>query len=351
MTQPSYPAYALPLRCPGCGSELSPALLSCPRCQRLVHSGRLNQLAAEARAAAEAGDASLAMARWREALELLPRDSRQYAAVSARLGELSRQVDSSWRPASDPPATSDAAARQQSAATVGKLAGIGGVLLFLLTKGKLLLLGLTNVKTLFSMLPFLAVYWAAFGWKFALGLLLSIYVHEMGHVAMLLRFGMKASAPMFIPGIGAVIMLKQHPADPREDARIGLAGPTWGLAAAVVALGVSLLTRWPSWGAIGHVGAWINLFNLAPVWQLDGSRGFRALSRPQRWLVVGAVAAMFALTHEFMLVWVGAWALLRTLVDKRVEREEGDWPALRQFLFLVVALSVMTKVRIAGVGG
>src|SRR3989454_12639768 len=75
------------------------------------------------------------------------------------------------------------------------------------------------------------VYWAAWGWKFALGVVLSIYVHEMGHVQALQRYGIKATAPMFIPGVGAVVRLKQYPASPREDARVGLAGPLGGLGA------------------------------------------------------------------------------------------------------------------------
>ena len=59
----------------------------------------------------------------------------------------------------------------------------------------------------------------------ALGLVLSIYVHEMGHVIALRRYGFKADAPMFIPGLGAIIRLRQHVVDPRADAQIGLAGP------------------------------------------------------------------------------------------------------------------------------
>src|SRR3954469_23336193 len=93
MTRPRSPTELPPLLCPGCGTELSPALLACPRCHRLVHSDRLNQLAAEARAADAAGDASAALSRWREALELLPRESKQYATVFSRVGQLSQQVD------------------------------------------------------------------------------------------------------------------------------------------------------------------------------------------------------------------------------------------------------------------
>src|SRR5437870_5020636 len=82
------------------------------------------------------------------------------------------------------------------------------------------------------------LYWTIWGWKFAFGLVLSIYIHEMGHVQALQRYGIKATAPMFIPGFGAVIRLKQHPADAREDARVGLAGPLRGLRAALAAYAV-----------------------------------------------------------------------------------------------------------------
>src|SRR5262249_16684796 len=172
------------------------------------------------------------------------------------------------------------------------------VLVFLLTKAKLLVFGLTKVTTLFSMLLSLGVYWTQWGWQFALGLVISIYIHEMGHVAALQRFGIPATAPMFIPGLGAFVRLRQYPATPQEDARVGLAGPLWGLGAALAAYVVFLATGWSSWAAIARVGAWINLFNLLPVWQLDGSRGFRALSRGQRWLAVLALALLWYVTCE-----------------------------------------------------
>lgn len=54
---------------------------------------------------------------------------------------------------------------------------------------------------------------------------------------------------------------------------MGLAGPLWGLAAAIAAALAYLATDAPIWAAIARFGAWINLFNLLPVWQLDGSRG------------------------------------------------------------------------------
>jgi Zn-dependent protease len=81
------------------------------------------------------------------------------------------------------------------------------VLSFILTKGKLLLLGLTKGPTFLSMLLSVGVYWTAWGWRFAVGVVESIYVHAMGHVAMLRRFGIPATAPMFIPGFGGMWFL------------------------------------------------------------------------------------------------------------------------------------------------
>src|SRR6185503_15304593 len=106
--------------------------------------------------------------------------------------------------------------------TLGVAAAIG---LLLAGKLKFLLLGLSKLSTVASMFGFILVYWSIHGWPLAVGLAGSIYVHEMGHVAMLRRLGIAASAPLFIPGVGALVMLKERITDPLVDARIGLAGP------------------------------------------------------------------------------------------------------------------------------
>src|ERR1700681_1730159 len=116
------------------------------------------------------------------------------------------------------------------------------ILLLALTKGKLLLLGLTKISTLLSMLAMFGVYWVAYGWPFAAGIVLSIYVHEMGHVIALRRYNIAATAPMFIPFFGAFVRMKQYPANVVEDSRVGLAGPIYGLGAAVAAWLLGLLT-------------------------------------------------------------------------------------------------------------
>src|SRR6266550_1690101 len=166
------------------------------------------------------------------------------------------------------------------------------------SKGKLVLLGLTKLNTLLSMLVSIGFYWALYGWKFGLGFVLSIYVHEMGHVIALARYGIPASAPMFIPGFGAFVRLKAYPTSPGEDARVGLAGPLYGLGAALACMGIGVVTGSGLFSALAKVGAWINVFNLIPVWQLDGSRGFRALTRQHRIYIAAFSGLLWFWTSE-----------------------------------------------------
>lgn len=313
-------------RCPDCGADIPPGFLNCPGCRRLVHAAELKALAAEAEAAEKAGDLARALAAWRNALDRLPGDSRQFQAVLERVNALSRRVDA-------PPAPAAPGGRGSA---WGKGA-LGAGIVALVT-------GLTKAGTFLSMLLAFGVYWTAWGWKFALGLVLSTYVHEIGHVVMLRRYGIRASMPMFIPGLGAYVRLNQYPANPREDARVGLAGPFWGLGAAAAAWGIHLATREAFWGALAHIGAWINLFNLLPAWQLDGGRGFRSLSRGQRLLAALAIGAMWAASSEGLLLLLLAFAVLQAL-DPQAPRE-GDSPGLLQYLFLIAALSGLCMIRV-----
>lgn len=340
MTAPDPSGLAAPV-CPQCGTEVAPVLLACPSCHRLVHAEELKRLAADAERAEQAGDPSAALGHWRRALELLPDDTTEHQTATARVAALSREVER--------------APAQHGNTKWGKAtAGLGtlGVLLmkfkfllvFIVTKAKLLLFGLTKASTFFSMLLSAGVYWTVWGWKFALGVVLSIYVHEMGHVQALQRFGIKATAPMFIPGFGALIRLKQYPADRREDARVGLAGPIWGVGAAAAAYALYLATGAGIWGAVAHFGAWVNLFNLLPVWQLDGARGFRSLTRAQRWIVVAVIGAMWLVTAEGLLALLFVAAALAAWFGEAAP--QADRTGLLQFAWLVAILSLMTEISI-----
>lgn len=331
--------------CPSCSLEIAPRLQACPSCGWLVFGDRLKELARLAETAEKSGELLAAVQHWREALELLPAGSRQLEIVTAKVEALSRQLEKTAAPT---------AQKAPNWATRGGVIGTIGLLLFkfkgllvlALTKGKLLLLGLTKSSTLFSMLASAGVYWTLWGWQFAFGLVVAIYVHEMGHVVALQRLGIRASAPMFIPGLGAFVRLKQYPASAREDARVGLAGPLWGLGASLAFYLAFLATGWGSLGGIARFSAWINLFNLLPVWQLDGGRGMRALSRVQRFGVAATMAAMWAYTREGLLVLLTLFAGIRLFTGELPA--EPDRKAFGQFVFLVIALALLAAIEVPG---
>jgi Zn-dependent protease len=309
-----------------------------------VHGARLSELAREAQQEIDRGALTEAVTRWRTALDLLPMESAQHAQVQQRIAELSARIEREG----------GSGLRQHAKGLGGGAVGFGALLwkfkalaLLALGKAKLLLFGLTKMSTLLSMAASLGVYWAVWGWKFAAGLVASIYVHEIGHVAALRRYGIPASAPMFVPGLGAFIRSSHYPATPREDARVGLAGPLWGLFAAGSCYAAHLATGWESLAAIARVGAWINLFNLLPVATLDGGRGFNSLARIQRGLAAALLAALWAATHEGLLLLLAVAAVARAIGGKPASAP--DWGAFALYAALVSVLAVATLIPVAGV--
>jgi len=297
-------------------------------------------LAAAAEEHQRQGRFTEALVAWRTALDLLPPQSRQYAVVAEHIAELGRHGPTKQE-AARPPWT--------------KRAGILGVIalflwkfkiaiIFLLTKGKLLLLGLTKASTLFSLLLSLGVYWQVFGWKWALGVVASIYVHEMGHVAMLRRYGIPATAPMFLPGIGAVIRSRFYPKDVVAEARVGLAGPVWGLGAALTCFLIYRATDLAAWGALAEIGAWINLFNLTPIWQLDGAHGFKALTKQQRLIAAAAIGVAWVLSSKGLLLLLLVAALWAAL--GREAPEEPDRRTLLEYVVLIGALTALATLAV-----
>ena len=181
----------------------------------------------------------------------------------------------------------------------GGLAAVALLIANFAGKLKAVLLLLPKLKiftTSASMLVSIGAYALIWGWKFAVGFVLLLLVHEMGHVFQLRREGIDASAPMFIPFLGAVVAMKEMPHDAAAEARVGLAGPILGSLACLVPLGVYWATGDELFQALAFVGFFLNLFNLLPVLPLDGGRAMAALS-PALWLVgfglLVAVAILF----------------------------------------------------------
>ena len=318
------------MACSGCGNAVPLRLTVCPSCHALIHRAQLQSLAAEAEAAERVGAWAQAVRLWRDALPLLPRGSKQHDAIVARITAATGQLNET-----------PAKPRSGWGKLLAPFAAVGAML----WKVKFLLAGLTKLGTVLSMLGFVLVYWGAYGWPFAVAIVVTIYIHEMGHVAALQRFGIAATAPMFVPGFGAYVRLQEHPATAGEDARVGLAGPIWGVAAAVVSLAGAFLLHSRFLFAVAHVTAVINLFNLTPIWQLDGGRGFNAMSRVQRVLLIAMAGSAWAFTRDYTFAFVVVGGIYRLF--QRDVPNEPDWGAFTQFvgLLAVIAAVVYAAVR------
>lgn len=193
---------------------------------------------------------------------------------------------------------------------------IGAALIFLAGKFKLLglLAGVLKLKTLATMLLSVGVYAIEWGFPFALGFVLLILVHELGHALAMKKEGIPAGAPVFIPFVGAFIAMRGQPRDAYVEARVAMAGPVLGSLGAWAVLGAGLALPQPLLVALGHTAVLINLINLIPVPPLDGGRIAGAFTRPY-WVVgyaVGVVALLVTQSPLLLIVLVvGLWTLVQ----------------------------------------
>jgi Zn-dependent protease len=178
------------------------------------------------------------------------------------------------------------------------IAALGALIAKFAAQLKFLLLLLPKAKlftTAGSMLVSVGAYALLWGWQFGLGFVLLLLVHETGHAIQLRREGMKATAPVFIPFLGAYIGMKEMPKNAAVEARVGLAGPVLGSIGCLVPLALYGITGNNLFRALAFIGFFLNLFNLLPIVPLDGGRAMAAIS-PVVWLLGFAgllVAAIF----------------------------------------------------------
>ena len=162
--------------------------------------------------------------------------------------------------------------------------------MFLLPALKVLKLGkvLTTTGSMFVSVWF---YSLAFGWSFAAGVVLLIFVHEMGHVFVAWRQGLPISAPIFIPFMGALIIAKAEGKSAWNEAVMGIGGPIAGAIGALACWWIYATTQNELFLGLAYIGFMFNLFNLMPVFPLDGGWITGAVS-PYLWLVgiIGLVA-------------------------------------------------------------
>jgi Zn-dependent protease len=188
----------------------------------------------------------------------------------------------------------------------GAIIAVGVAIAKFFAQFKAVLLLLPKVKLLAtsgSMLVSIAVYGALWGWTFGVGIVLLLFVHEMGHVIQMRREGIPTTAMLFVPFMGAVVGMRRMPDDALAEARVGLAGPLLGSIGAAVCLVIYGATHDDYWRALAFVGFFINLFNLLPVIPLDGGRAMAAMS-PWMWFVGFAmvVALLFIAPSPLLII-------------------------------------------------
>ena len=158
------------------------------------------------------------------------------------------------------------------------------------------------LKTGLTMILSIWVYAMFWGWPFAAGFVVLIFIHECGHLIAARSLGLKVGAPVFIPFMGAVIALKEAPRNAWIEAQVGIGGPVLGSLGAALCEVLHLLTGNLLFRGLAYTGFFLNLFNLAPVGFLDGGRIVTALS-PWLWLVGFAILVGMTIMHfNFLLL-------------------------------------------------
>lgn len=174
---------------------------------------------------------------------------------------------------------------------------------FIAFKYKFLLWG--ALKTGLSMLLMIWVYAWLFGWQFAAGFVFLIFVHEMGHVIAAKWLGIPVSAPLFIPFIGASILMKQNPRDAWTEALMAYGGPLAGCIGSWICWFIALQFHQPWVMAVAASSFLINIFNMIPIPPLDGGRICSAVS-PWFWIfgliLLGASVIYFHAWNSIVII-------------------------------------------------
>jgi Zn-dependent protease len=192
--------------------------------------------------------------------------------------------------------------RKRAGGAAGGLAALAAKFSAFVKGGALLLGKFTLFTTGATALVSIAAYSLFWGWRFAAGFVVLLFIHEMGHVIQLRREGIKASAPMFIPFLGAAIFSRSMGENAAAEARVGLAGPVLGTLGAVAVAIAAALTGSDLLRALAYVAFFLNLINLIPVVPFDGGRAMAAVS-PWLWFAgIGGLVAMVVLLHNLFLM-------------------------------------------------
>ncbi len=239
------------------------------------------------------------------------------------------------------------------------LAPIGIVLLLLIKFGaklKFLILPILKffpilLKTGGTMLFSIWAYSLFWGWKFAVGFVILILLHEFGHLIAARLFRLKVGLPVFIPFMGALIALKEAPRHAWVEFWIAAGGPIFGGLASLGCHCIYFATGNEFFSALAYTGYFLNLFNLMPTGFLDGGRMVTALS-PWLWLVGILIAGAFAVYRPSFIIFLILLCSLPRLFSlfRKKTKEEQRYYEVTPFQRGVAAFVYFGLIFALGVG-
>ena len=265
---------------------------------------------------------------WRKSIDLLTSELGN-SGINDAGAPPPLQPNDPYEPSYGPPPGSEPTLGQRLKKLLGPL-GIAFVMILKFgAKIKFLILPALKffpliLKTGGTMILSVAAYAMMWGWMFAVGFVLLLFIHECGHLVAARQFGLKVGAPVFIPFMGAVIALKEAPRNVWIEAWVGIGGPLLGTVGAVLCEVIFLMTGQPLFRALAYTGFFLNLFNLVPIGFLDGGRIVTALS-PWLWVAGAAVMLAMVIMHpNFLIVLILILSVPRlwSLFRRKTEEEE-----------------------------
>lgn len=227
----------------------------------------------------------------------------------------------------DGPTDSSKEVRNKTRRRLVGLGGLGASLVGLLIKFKTLLVILFDIKWVAFLGKFglasisavisVAVYSHLFGWSFAVGLVVLLFIHEMGHAIVMRLKGIPVGGMIFIPLLGAAVFMRRMPSNARDEAEVGIAGPVAGALAALACLLIAHQmfesTGLPGiWAPLAYFGCFLNLFNLIPLTPFDGGRVLAAIDR--RIWIIGFVVLIAIQIWQWLMHSTSIWLLLFIII-------------------------------------
>lgn len=171
---------------------------------------------------------------------------------------------------------------------------------------------------LVSILASFGAYALLFGWQFGLGIIVLLFIHEMGHYVVIRSKGLPVSLPVFIPLLGAYVAMRGMPLTVRDEAEIGIAGPIAGTVAGVVCLWLYAQLGMPIMLPLAYFSFFLNLLNLIPVSPLDGARVTSSISKWIWPIGLAGIAIGAWYTGNILLILLGVIGFFQMIERFRV---------------------------------